>query len=200
MNKLILTDCDGVILNWFPTFLERMSLEKNMPYTNTINSYHHVERCFGITKEQVYDLIKEFNTSDHMKTLPPLPKAISGMTKLHDELGYTFGLISSFSFHENSHADRDENLHKHLHPDMFAFKNYLHDNSSKVEALTPYKDSGTIWVEDHIGHANDGQALGLTSVLIAHDYTSEDRKHLHEEVIIVDSWEEIYHMVANNQL
>ena len=88
-NRIILTDVDGVLLEWENHFtqwmLQRSYYEKEVgegyvgkriyPYTllfNKQDTYEMSER-FGLTKTEVRKEIREFNKSAWMGTQPPMP-------------------------------------------------------------------------------------------------------------------------------
>ena len=70
-NKVILTDCDGVLLNWEYAFITWM---KRHGYTEVENGhvFYDIGDRYGIPKDEKTRLIKFFNESSAIGFLPPL--------------------------------------------------------------------------------------------------------------------------------
>ena len=108
-HKVILTDADGVLLNWGYAFDVWMT-EKG--YTAQDKLEYNVAKIYGITQAESKKLVREFNESAHMGFVPPLRDAIQYVRKLHEEHGYVFHLITSMSKDENAQKLRTMNIQK----------------------------------------------------------------------------------------
>ena len=91
MNKLILTDCDGVLLNWEASFTTWMAQKG---YNKVDPNEYDVAKSYGMTKAQSKPLVRQFNESAWMSYLPALRDARSGVAKLV-ETGHEFVCITS---------------------------------------------------------------------------------------------------------
>ena len=69
-NRIILTDIDGVALDWeyaFGVYMQQHGFTKQQGS----QFKYDIGTCYGIDKEQGKKLIKIFNESAHMGFLPP---------------------------------------------------------------------------------------------------------------------------------
>ena len=108
-HKVILTDADGVLLNWGYAFDVWMT-EKG--YTAKSKLEYNVGTIYDIAPEVSKRLVREFNESAHMGFVPPLRDAMQYVRKLHEEHGYVFHLITSMSKDENAQKLRTMNIKK----------------------------------------------------------------------------------------
>jgi len=92
-DKLILVDCDGVLLDWKYAFYKFMN---ENGYTVITEGVYDVAETFGITKDESRRLVRQFNESARIGFLPGLRDAIKYVKKLHSE-GYVFHCITSLS-------------------------------------------------------------------------------------------------------
>ena len=144
MKKTILTDVDGVLLNWEYAF-EVWMLEQGFKATPGL--FYKQEEKYNISKEQAKKLIKIFNESAVIGFLPPLRDAIEWVTRLADE-GWKFHVITSLSTQYHAQKLRKQNLDKLFGKGVFTEVTCLGTGADKDEALAKYKDSGLWWVED----------------------------------------------------
>ena len=89
MSNVILTDCDGVLVDWEAKFTEWM-VRQGYGVIND-KAYNVGERFgknrYGLSKEVSRELIKYFNESAAIETLRPFRDAIKYVRKLHEEHG-----------------------------------------------------------------------------------------------------------------
>jgi hypothetical protein len=183
--KTILTDCDGVLLDWENTFYDWM---KSKGYRQVINGVYEMEVAFGIPKTECKRLIREFNESAWMGFLPALRDARSGVARLVEN-GYQFVCITSLSLDEKAKMLRVSNLKNVFGKNVFLDVVCLDTGADKDEALAPYKDTGMYWLEDKIENAVCGTKLGLNSILISHAHNKEADNIA--GMTRVDTWAEI---------
>lgn len=190
MTKLILTDIDGVMLDWETAFHDWM--ESQGFVRGAIASYDmHV--VYSQRKEHIKELVREFNNSAWMCCLQPLRDAVWGVNKLA-ESGYRFGAITSLSLDPYAGKLREENL-KNVFGDVFDFVTCLDTGADKDEALAPYKDSGMWWIEDKPENAKLGADLGLKSILVRHEHNAYFD---YSGVTKVDNWTQIYNTIIKS--
>jgi FMN phosphatase YigB (HAD superfamily) len=91
-NKTILTDCDGVLLDWeyaYGSWMHRHG------YEVVHEGIYDMSEKYGLVKSESKKLIRMFNESASIRKLPPLRDAIKYVKKLHEEHGYVFHAITS---------------------------------------------------------------------------------------------------------
>mgnify|MGYP000014431677 FL=1 len=178
-DKVILTDCDGVLVDWEAKFTSWMIRNGYCVVDET--AYNVAERFaktqsayskdgYKLTKAVGQQLIKYFNESAAIETLSPLRDAIKYVRKLHEEHGYVFHVITSLSTDPDAARLRKRNLDLLFGPTVFEKIVCLDCGADKDDALEPYRDTGCFWVEDKIENAELGSALGLSSILLDHSY------------------------------
>ena len=105
MKKVILTDADGVLLNWEYAFSCWMEQHGHTSVEGSNKLYDIGER-FGITKDTGKLLVKQFNESAAIGFLPALRDAMYYVKRLHEEHGYVFRCITSLSLDKNAYKLR----------------------------------------------------------------------------------------------
>ena len=101
-NKTILTDCDGVLLDWETSFHNWMA---DNGYKTIVENVYEMEVAYGIAKSECKRLVREFNNSAWMCCLPALRDSRSGVAKLV-EAGYTFICITCNVFQQGITCQR----------------------------------------------------------------------------------------------
>ena len=186
-EKVILTDVDGVLLNWgyaFDIWMHQHGHEKT-------KDVYTVSDAYGITREAGKRLTRQFNESAAIGFLPPLRDAIHYVRKLHEEHGYVFHAITSLSLDPHAGELRTQNLKKLFGETAFARYVYLDTGADKDEALKKYKDTGYLWVEDKVENAIHGQEVGLRPLVMEHGYNMDD-----DRCRRVLNWKEVYEIVT----
>ena len=191
-EKLILVDCDGVLVDWLHSFSMWME-EHGYKELSTPNECYDIHTTYGITKEKAKELVKYFNESATMCCLPPLRDSVKYVKKIHEELGYVFHCITSLSFDRHAGQLRKLNLDNLFGKTVFDKLVCLDTGADKDDALAPYLDSGCMWVEDKPENAELGANMGLNAILINHPFSKDWH---HDEVTKVDNWKEIYEMLS----
>jgi FMN phosphatase YigB (HAD superfamily) len=190
-NKIILTDCDGVLCDWEHTFYDWMA---SKGYTQVVKGVYEMEIAFGISKPECKKLIREFNESAWMGFLPALRDARSGVAKLV-EAGYQFICITSLSLDDKARMLRVSNLKNLFGKNVFLDVVCLDTGADKDEALAPYEGTGMYWLEDKAENAECGQKLGLKSILIEHNHNSD---YVNDDIVRVANWAEIVDVIVND--
>ena len=188
-NKIILTDADGVLLDWeyaFDVYLRTHGFNK----VEGGNLKYNIGKRYGIDPEQGKKLVKIFNESAGIGFLPPLRDAMYYVKRLHEEHGYEFRVITSLSLDKNAQKLREMNLRK-LFGNAIESVICLDTGADKDSALAPYQGSGLWWIEDKPANADVGYHLGLKSILIEHGHNMH---HLCNYPV-VKNWRELYELV-----
>jgi len=192
-EKTILTDCDGVLLDWewaFNCWMIQHGFETTEGYQF---KYDMAER-YGITKEQVKKLIKQFNESAAIGFLPVLRDAMYWVKRLHEQHGYTFICITSLSLDENAYKLREMNLQKMFGKTAFSKLICLDTGADKDEALSKYAGSNCYWLEDKPENATAGLRFGLRPILMEHGHNM----NADVDYPIVKNWLEVYKTVTQS--
>ena len=196
LNKVILADCDGVLLDWeyaFNIWMQEHGFEE-VPGSKL--SYEMDER-YGIPKEQVRKLIRLFNESAAIGFLPALRDAMYYVKRLHEEHGYRFHCITSLSTDPNAVKLREQNLSKLFGKTAFERVVCLPTGADKNEALEEYRDTGCYWIEDKPVNAEAGHAVGLRSLVIEHGHNMH---YYHEHITLVKNWRDVYEIVTGQSV
>lgn len=166
-EKVIYTDCDGVLLDWETMFHEWM---ENKGYTAVTPGLYKINEVYNMEKAESKRLIREFNESAWMIDLPAFRDARSGIARLV-EAGYKFHVISSLSNDRKAHMLRISNLKTIFGRDAWVDFTFLDTGADKDEALAPLP-KGAWWIEDKDENALVGKELGLNSILISHAHNA----------------------------
>lgn len=191
-NRIILTDVDGVLLDWERHFRKWMKLNGYHEDSSQTNQYDMNVR-YGIHEDLKKELIREFNKSAWMGTQEPMPNSQTWVKLLHAE-GWTFIPITS--------QTRDipaQELRKRRLKELFGgtvFENFfiLDTGEDKDSALAEFHGTGLWWVEDKIDNAVAGLEYGLKPLLYNHGY---NQKFEHSKIVRVDDWQHIYKVINN---
>jgi hypothetical protein len=191
MNKVILTDCDGVLLDWEYAFETWM---KDKGYIIKHREVYDQSERFGIGKNELKGLIRDFNESAMIGFLPSLRDSIHYVKELHQKKGYIFHCITSLSKSRYAQELRTQNLKKLFGQTVFDRFVYLDTGADKDKVLNEYRDSGYIWVEDKLENAIQGELKGLTPVLMEHRHNMTELVG-NAQIPRVKNWKEIYDML-----
>jgi hypothetical protein len=184
VHKVILTDADGVLLNWGYAF-DVWMLERG--YKAAYPLEYDIAKIYDIPRVLSKKFVREFNESAHMGFVPPLRDAMQYVRKLHEEHGYVFHLITSMSKDENAQKLRTMNIKKLFGETAFTKFIYLDTGADKDEVLAQYKGTGYTWVEDKVENAIAGKKFGLESLVMEHGYNMND-----EEFPLMKNWKDVY--------
>ena len=191
LDKVILTDCDGVLLNWeyaFTTWMERHGyvIDPKSP-----DAYDVGER-YGLLNRKKQELVKFFNESSAIGFLPPLRDAMYYVDLLHRKHGYVFHMITSLSLEPTAQELRIKNTKKLFGETAFERFIFCDTGADKDEVLEPYRDSGHLWIEDKVENAELGVSLGLESILIEHGHNM----NYDNGIPLMANWSEVYEYIV----
>jgi len=191
-KPVILTDADGVILDWEYAFDVWMTQHGFIKQNST---KYNIGTRYGIDEAQGRKLIKIFNESAHIGFLPPLRDSMYYVKRLHEEHGYVFHCITSLTKDQNACELRKMNIQKLFGKTAFEKFIFLDTGADKDEVLLEYKNSNLYWIEDKIVNCKVGKDLGLRSILMEHGHNMNFDDPL---ISKVKNWKEIYDIIVKS--
>ena len=196
MEKIIVTDADGVLLNWEYAFCIWLEA-KGYTQVPDGNKEYNLAKRFGISGTSFEDAkskVRTFNASAAMGFLPALRDARYYVKRLHEELGYDFHCVTSLGLDPSAKKLRQMNLNKLFGPTAFPVLECLDTNAPKEDALEKYRDTGYYWIEDKFENAIAGQNVGLNPILIEHGWNMNEV--LPDGMKKVTTWKELYNYIV----
>jgi len=195
-QKVILTDIDGVVLDWeegFSVWMEHHGHQKVEGYQYKYN----IGDRYGMPYEKGSKLVKQFNESAAIGFLPPLRDAQYFIKKLHEQHGIKFVAITSLSLDPYAQTLRERNLKK-LMGDAFLEVVCLDTGADKDEILTEYskKYPGAYWIEDKPENLLAGVSEGLKGILMEHGHNMD----IKIDGFVAKNWEDIYNFLSKEYL
>ena len=201
-NRIILTDVDGVLLEWEHHFTKWLQLRsyfdkngnRNYPYKllDSGQDNYDMSKRFGISKETISQEIREFNRSAWMGTQRPMLESQTWVKLLHAE-GWTFVPITSQTSDIPGQALRKKRLGELFGEHVFSNYHILGTGADKDGALAEFHDTGLYWVEDKPKNALAGLKYGLKPILINHPYNKDFN---HPDIIRVNNWKQIHEILS----
>ena len=193
-NRLILTDADGVLLDWewaFSVWMQERGYTLTADNKKSYFLHHHYNE---LEEKDAKKVVKTFNESAAVGFLPALRDAAYYVKRLYEEHGYQFRVITSLSLDRNAAKLREMNLNK-LFGNAIESVICLDTGADKDTALEFYRDSGMWWIEDKPENADVGHEMGLKSILVEHGH------NMHHECPypVVKNWREIYSIIAPSE-
>ena len=193
-NRIILTDVDGVLLEWENHFTKWM-ISRGYKLKDNFVSEYNMQKRFEDHNLNIKTEIREFNKSAWMGTQPPMPGSQTWVKLLHAE-GWTFIPISS----QTSDIPAQE-LRKRRLEELFgeyAFYNFhiLETGQDKDDVLAEFHGTGLWWIEDKWTNAYAGLKYGLKPLFIDHPY---NREYSHPDITRVNNWQDIHKIVTGKK-
>ena len=204
-NRIILTDVDGVLLEWEHHFTKWM-LQKTL-FDDRGSRYHPhrllpdkqdtywMEERFGLTKNEIRIQIREFNRSAWMGTQRPMLGSQTWVKLLAAE-GWTFIPITSQTSDKPAQELRKRRLGKLFGEHVFTNYHILGTGADKDSALAEFHNTGLYWVEDKPANAVAGLKYGLKPILIDHPYNKDLN---HDGIIRVNNWQDIHKILSGRK-
>ena len=194
-KKIIVTDVDGVLLNWedaFQIWMEHQGFKKVKGHQFIYNAAEQ----FGLNKAEGKKWVRLFNQSAAIGFLPPLRDAQEIVRLLHNNYGYRFVVCTSLSKDVNAPELRTRNLEK-IFGNVFEEFVYLDTGADKDEALYKLakKYRGCLWVEDKLENCDSGAVVDFEPVLMEHGYNMNEE----HDYFVARDWEDIYLQIINKR-
>lgn len=188
MNKTILTDVDGVILDFLGAFEQWVIQQGYDINENAIGHDFDLSLAFKDDVDAI-QVIRDFFNTDMASNLMPLRESNIHLGELNDN-GYDFIAITACPNLDDVLENRKNNIKNAI---GFDFKQIIGAGflSGKKDILSRYSPS--VWVEDNLDHAIIGAELGHQVFLIDHPYNQGKGQFTR-----VNCWEEIKYTILNN--
>lgn len=194
-EKIILTDCDGVLVNWNDAF-DKFMLSTGFSRVPDTDTEYSLALRYNISTHQAMECVTEFNNSRHIATLEPFADSVDNVLALA-KLGFSFVVVTSISDRPDALEYRTENL-RNIFGDIFQEIICIEQGASKSATLAQWADTEYFWIEDHMRQAEAGHEVGLKTVLINHPYNQHYKTDLFPTVNYKTPWAEIRKMVCED--
>lgn len=191
-GEIILTDVDGVLLNWNFMFTNWM---KAKGFTQQKDNVYSLASCWGISEGHATGLVQTFNTSAAVGFCPAYDDAVHYVQRLAWR-GYKFQTITAMGGDLYSEELRRKNLERIFGPDIFVGHTFIGLNACKKEALSAYSGTRCWWIEDKVKNAVDGLEFGLRPILLKHPHNDTFE---HPEILAVSGWDAIYSIITGEE-
>ncbi len=192
-DKIILTDCDGVLLDWeskFETWVTRLGYH----YVPHARSRYGMHEQLGISSDEASSLIARFNSGSDFESLAPWRDSVEVVRRMHSQ-GWKFIVITTAGLHPWTWGLRRSNLDRVFGTGVIEELHVLELHGDKGKKLQDYKDSGLYWIEDKPSNAELGYRYGLKPLLMDTSFNKNVTS-----VPRVNSWLEIERIVnGHNQ-
>ena len=183
--KKIISDCDGVLLDWCFAFDIWMGEQGyvRMPETD---HYFSQSKRYNIPEKEALEQVNLFNQTGVLGFVPAYKDSVEYVTRLARE-GYRFDVITMIGPDKYAHKLRKANL-RHLFGDVFDEIYCAGDfKQPKKEILEErYKGTNYVWIEDRVDYAIQGDEVGLNTFMMDHPYNREYKGQR------VKNWKELY--------
>ena len=188
-EKVILTDCDGVLLDWTYRFYQYMA---QRGLTVKTQDTYSMAGQFGISQEEANEHVRIFNNSMYIAHLTPFRDAISCIRYLHENHGFVLHVITALSTEPRAYKRRLKNLYNVFGANVIDRLICTDpEHPDKTPYLEEYEGTGCLWVEDSPKNAIAGAKLGLNTYSINHSHNID---HVYNPVLKIETvhnWKEI---------
>jgi len=191
-EKLILSDVDGVLLNWEYAFNIWME-DHGYTMVENGNFVYNVAKRYGLDSKEGSRMVRFFNESAVQGFLPALRDS-EHYVRLLANLGYKFHVITSMTKNAYAQKLRIRNLEKLFGEDTFEKFIFLDTGEDKDAVLKEYEGTGLYWIEDKPTNADLGLKLGLKSLVMEHAFNL----HYEGDAPFVKNWREVYETITGN--
>ena len=198
MADLIVTDVDGVLLDWENHFHNYMLSQGHRRAYDAEPSYWQEQHYPDLSKIEARKMVYHYNTSAWMLGIPSFRDARSGVARLYEE-GYKFVAITAMGTDPFSRDARMINLEREFGYGVFedVICTDMYDPDSKRDALAKYGGYGRYWIEDKPANAVLGTEYGYKSVLMSHLHNEEFDESEHG-IKRVSGWSDICDLILGN--
>jgi len=183
----ILTDVDGVLLEWESAFHAWMK-EKGYNQLEDPEVSYHLDSYYNLDSLRVKELISQFNESAWIGYLKPLRDSVNVVQEIYIE-HHHFEAITSLSLDHWAGELRRRNLERWFGPAVRRCR-CIGTGADKDDILKEYEPSW--WIEDKPENCDAGLKAGHRPILMDHEH---NRWYSNPNVIRVKNWKEIKEIV-----
>lgn len=192
MNKKILSDCDGVLLDWGYSFEKWMKFHFDLDVKNeaaySIKERYDLDWEY-LDKNSKFYLPRVFCNSSRIGSLKPLRDSVKYVRKLYEEFGITIDVITSLSLDPESIKLREKNL-RDVFGNAIDRVICLDTGEDKDEVLKEWAWTDLIWLEDKPENVDAGLCIGLDAIIMDQPYNKD------YSGTRVNNWKEVYNYVS----
>ena len=193
MDKTILTDCDGVLLDWESSFQVWVS-RQGYCYQDRYANHPDLAQRLGVDYAEADKLIQRFNSSADFEKLEAWRDSVTVVRRLKRQ-GWKFVVITTAGLHPWTHALRKNNLDRVFGPGIIDELHVLELHGNKGTKLADYQNSGLYWIEDKPSNAELGFDYGLKPLLMN---TSSNSHYRYGKVPRVKNWTDIESIITGS--
>ena len=195
-QKYIITDIDGVVLDWeegFSVWAEHHGHTKVDGY----QSKYSIGDRYGLTHQQGNQMVKTFNESAPIG-FSPLRDVQFLIKKLHEQHRYKSHSTYKSKFRSHAKALRERNPAKLMGKYAFSKVICLDTGADKDEALERLakKYKGSYWIEDKPVNLEAGVNVGFKGILLEHGHNMD----LKVNGFVAKNWEDVYNHIIDNEV
>jgi 5'(3')-deoxyribonucleotidase len=189
VDKIILTDVDGVLLDWEISFEQYVT---NLGYVFDPNkkTVYDISEQLNITRDEGTQLISDFNHSSQFEFISSFRDSVEYVQRFKNE-GWKFIAITTAGEHPDTWPLRRKNLDAVFGAGTIEQLYVLPLHGDKGVQLVNYRDSGFYWIEDKPSNAELGYKYGLRPLLMDNLHN----KNYNGWVRRVNTWEEIHRII-----
>ena len=181
MNKTIIVDVDGVILDYHKGIIEA--------YQDHYIECENPSDIFDVFSPTVgKGFIALFNQTTKFSELEPYRESDIYLKMLYHE-GYTINLITACGDSLNTQNLRLDNLHN-VFGNIFNEIVMIGLGKSKAEYLKSFSETNFIYVDDSYEHYLDAESLGLDAIMMETEFNSKFKTNK------VSNWRELYEYIV----
>ncbi|NDH66747.1 MAG: hypothetical protein EBY22_02345 [Gammaproteobacteria bacterium] len=191
VEKVLLTDVDGVILDWEAGFVQ---WAKDNGFTRVVGleNEYDISKQFNVTYEEGTNMIARFNASDAFGDLGSWRDSVEYLRRLSTE-GWKIITITTAGQDPRTYGLRMANFEKVFGDGVVDELYILPLHGDKGDQLSKYTDSGFFWIEDKPKNAELGFKFGLQPLLMDNPHNQKYAG----AVSRVHNWAEIYNIINN---
>ena len=188
-ERKILTDVDGVLLDWESAFTAWM---EERGYTPVNPEVYKQSVRYNIEQEFADSLVQTFNESAWMGYLKPLRDSVNALDQFSAS-HWHFECITSLSTDHWAGELRRTNLNRWFGNTVRRVQ-CIATGADKDDILKEY-EPGHWWIEDKPENCEAGLRAGHKPILIDHPFNQE---YNNPDVIRVKDWQEIYNIITKS--
>lgn len=187
MNNKIVLDCDCILLDYIPAFIEWVEEHKGFMVdpNSDRSSYNMSEWFYDMTPHDFVALIEEYNS--YPRVIPAVEHAVEHVKQLKAS-GYSITVVTSFGGSTGSSQFRKDYLNL-LFPDCFDEIIVLELGACKKDVLASIKPK--YFVDDADHYLQAGLNLGITCISLTTSYNG------YTDSIYVNNWNEINYIIGD---